>query len=65
LQKSINKGAPDEHWQCNSFSSDWGCLEFNDGKVDIEAKTFYNYRKARIPYDNLGKKLNRHLKNIP
>jgi hypothetical protein len=25
------------------INSDWGCLEFNKGMVDIEAKTLYNY----------------------
>ena len=25
------------------LNKDWGCLEFNDGAVDIEPKTLYRY----------------------
>jgi hypothetical protein len=25
------------------IDKDWGCLEFNDGMVDIEPKTLYRY----------------------
>jgi hypothetical protein len=25
------------------IDKDWGCLEFNDGMVDIEPKTLYNF----------------------
>jgi len=25
------------------IDKDWGCLEFNDGEVDIEPKTLYNF----------------------
>ncbi|TAL54637.1 MAG: DUF2442 domain-containing protein [Methylovulum sp.] len=25
------------------IDADWGCLEFNDGRVDIEPKTLYQF----------------------
>ena len=25
------------------IDADWGCLEFNDGMIDIEPKTLYRY----------------------
>ncbi len=27
------------------INQEWGCLEFNNGTVDIEPKTLYNYVK--------------------
>jgi hypothetical protein len=27
-------------------NEEWGCLEFNNGKVDIEPKTLYSYAKS-------------------
>jgi len=32
------------------IDSEWGCLEFNDGMVDIEPKTLYQYVTAK-PYE--------------
>jgi hypothetical protein len=28
------------------INQEWGCLEFNDGMVDIEPKTLYNYTQS-------------------
>jgi hypothetical protein len=30
------------------INQEWGCLEFNNGKVDIEPKTLYQYAKKQI-----------------
>ncbi len=30
------------------INKEWGCLEFKNGKVDIEPKTLYNFAKNRI-----------------
>jgi len=40
-----------KHVNQNELSSarinqEWGCLEFKDGKVDIEPKTLHNYAKS-------------------
>lgn len=32
---------------------EWGCLEFNDGKVDIEPKTLYRFATDK-PYQELA-----------
>ena len=29
-------------------NQEWGCLEFNNGRVDIEPKTLYNYAKKQL-----------------
>lgn len=29
-------------------NQEWGCLEFNNGKVDIEPKTLYHYAKKQL-----------------
>jgi len=28
------------------IDTEWGCLEFNDGKIDIEPKTLYEFATA-------------------
>lgn len=30
------------------IDSDWGCLEFNNGYVDIEPKTLYSFSNSKI-----------------
>ena len=32
-----------EELQSANIDKDWGCLEFNDGLVDIEPKTLYHF----------------------
>ena len=31
-----------------NIDKDWGCLEFNNGNVDIEPKTLYHYAVGQI-----------------
>jgi hypothetical protein len=31
-----------------TVNQEWGCLEFNGGKVDIEPKTLYNFTKNHL-----------------
>ena len=32
------------------LNKDWGCLEFNNGMVDIEPKTLYRYATEHIKH---------------
>jgi len=35
------------------LNSEWGCLEFKQGMVDIEPQTLYHYIESRILYHAL------------
>ena len=43
LKELIEKYVSLQQLKTAQINSDWGCLEFNDGMVDIEPKTLYNY----------------------
>jgi hypothetical protein len=30
------------------INKEWGCLEFNEGAVDVEPKTLYQFTKNRV-----------------
>lgn len=35
------------------LNKDWGCLEFNNGMVDIEPKTLYRYAAEHIMHTSI------------
>lgn len=35
------------------LNKDWGCLEFNNGMVDIEPKTLYRYAVEHIKHTSI------------
>lgn len=43
LAPLIAKHVSLENLQTARINSEWGCLEFNDGLVDIEPKTLYRF----------------------
>ena len=43
LKKLIEKHVSLQQIKTAKINLDWGCLEFNNGMVDIEPKTLYNY----------------------
>lgn len=43
LKELIEKHVSLQQLKTAQINSDWGCLEFNNGMVDIEPKTLYNY----------------------
>ena len=45
LSDLIKSKVKPEEIKTAHIDKDWGCLEFNDGMVDISPKTLYNYCK--------------------
>jgi hypothetical protein len=45
LQSLIEKHVDMDAVQTAHLNSEWGCLEFKNGMVDIEPKTLYRYAK--------------------
>jgi len=43
LKNLIEKYVPLNELETVQINPKWGCLEFNDGWVDIEPKTLYHY----------------------
>ncbi|MDC9729245.1 MAG: DUF2442 domain-containing protein [Methyloprofundus sp.] len=43
LQKLIGKYVSVNELVTAHINTEWGCLEFNAGQVDIEPKTLYHY----------------------
>jgi len=43
LKELIEKYVSTEQLKTAQLNTEWGCLEFNDGRVDIEPNTLYNY----------------------
>ncbi len=43
LKELIGKHVSPQQLKTAQINKDWGCLEFNDGMVDIEPKTLYHY----------------------
>ena len=43
LKNLIHRYVSVEDLSTARIDSEWGCLEFHDGKVDIEPKTLYRY----------------------
>jgi len=43
LQKLIGKHVSVDELTTAYINTEWGCLEFNAGRVDIEPKTLYHY----------------------
>jgi len=43
LYDLIGQYVPKKNLETAQINSDWGCLEFNGGTVDIEPQTLYNY----------------------
>jgi len=43
LQKLIGKHVSVDELATAHINTEWGCLEFNAGVVDIEPKTLYHY----------------------
>jgi len=43
LKELIEKHVSIEQIKTAQINAEWGCLEFNDGRVDIEPKTLYSY----------------------
>ncbi|NOQ64502.1 MAG: DUF2442 domain-containing protein [Methyloprofundus sp.] len=43
LKELIEKHVSVQQIKTAKINAEWGCLEFNNGMVDIEPKTFYNY----------------------
>ena len=43
LKELIGKHVSIEQIKTAQINPEWGCLEFNEGKVDIEPKTLYKY----------------------
>lgn len=45
LESLISKYVKPQELETAKINQEWGCLEFNNGKVDIEPKTLYRYVK--------------------
>jgi hypothetical protein len=43
LQALIGQHLPIEGLRTAHIDKEWGCLEFLDGRIDIEPKTLYRY----------------------
>ncbi|NOQ37145.1 MAG: DUF2442 domain-containing protein [Methylococcaceae bacterium] len=43
LKELIEKHVSLNQIKTAQINPEWGCLEFNEGRVDIEPKTLYNY----------------------
>lgn len=43
LSTLIEKYVSPLHLDTAQVNSDWGCLEFDNGRVDIDPKTLYRY----------------------
>jgi hypothetical protein len=43
LTSLLAKHVDENNLNTAQLNKDWGCLEFNDGAVDIEPKTLYRY----------------------
>jgi len=43
LEKLIKSKVSKEEIKTAHIDNDWGCLEFNGGRVDISPKTLYSY----------------------
>jgi len=43
LSDLINKYVSEKNLNTAQINKEWGCLEFNNGMVDIEPKTLYRY----------------------
>ena len=43
LKELIGKHVNIEQIKTAQINPEWGCLEFNEGKVDIEPQTLYKY----------------------
>ncbi len=43
LKDLIEKHVSVKELETAQINPEWGCLEFNNGKVDIEPKTLYHY----------------------
>ena len=47
LRALIEKHVNQNNLNTAHVNSDWGCLEFNNGMVDIDPKTLYCYAASR------------------
>ena len=45
LEELISSYVKPQETDTARIDVDWGCLEFNNGKVDLEPKTLYRYAK--------------------
>ncbi|MEY4768709.1 MAG: hypothetical protein RL637_1348 [Pseudomonadota bacterium] len=43
LSELIKKHVREKNLNTAQINKEWGCLEFNNGMVDIEPKTLYRY----------------------
>ena len=43
LKKLLEKYVDENKLNTAQLNKEWGCLEFNEGVVDIEPKTLYRY----------------------
>jgi hypothetical protein len=43
LKELLEKYVDENHLNTAHLNKDWGCLEFNDGAVDIDPSTLYRY----------------------
>ncbi len=43
LKALLAKYVDENHLTTAQLNKDWGCLEFNQGAVDIDPKTLYRY----------------------
>jgi Protein of unknown function (DUF2442) len=47
LKNLLEKHVDVNNLNTAQLNKDWGCLEFNDGVVDIDPKTLYRYAASR------------------
>lgn len=45
LETLISSYVKPQEIETANINQEWGCLEFNGGKVDVEPKTLYHYTK--------------------
>ena len=48
LAPLISRYVTPEALQTAQINAEWGCLEFNQGQVDIEPKTLYHFAQAQL-----------------
>lgn len=46
LKNLIEKYVSKNNLNTAQLNKEWGCLEFNEGMVDIDPKTLYSYTKS-------------------
>jgi len=50
LRELIATHVSEEQLQTAHLDSEWGCLEFKDGQVDIEPRTLYRFARQQIEW---------------